>query len=200
MNAVLVTLAVVLSTSSGAVQPAEDTPRGISLMDSGERRSATLLEDVTLAASWKPSQSPPLQLTDALRFDRTEWPLALDQGGGMSSDLRQILALILGFVPGFGLGHLVAGDRDGFILFLVIDLALYIGGVVLGSVFRAGLFWGLGGVVWLVVHVIQALDAYAAAGGARIVERLRENAVEIATSERTTDVPITTTRVWSLTF
>ncbi|MGA9522169.1 MAG: hypothetical protein WBV82_11930 [Myxococcaceae bacterium] len=200
MNAVLVSFAFVLSVSSGATPGPDDAGRGISLLDSREKRSATLLEGVTLAASWKPSQTPPLQLTDAIRFNTAVWPLALDQGGGVSSELRQILALILGFIPGFGLGHLVAGDKDGFILFLVIDIALYAAGVVLGAVLRSGLFWGLGGIVWLVVHVIQALDAYASAGGPAIVQGLREKAVEVATSGRTSDSPVTTTRVWALTF
>ncbi len=199
MSSVLLTFAVVLSTSTAAMPATDDAAPGISLMQSGEQRSASLLEGVTLAASWKPSQTPPLRLTDALRFDRSDLPLALDQGGGLSGDLKQILALILGFIPGFGLGHLVAGDKDGFILFLVIDLALYIGWVVIGSVLH-GPFWGLPGIVWLVVHVIQAIDAYGSAGGARIVQTVREKAVEIATSSRTSDVPVTTTRVWALTF
>jgi hypothetical protein len=97
--------------------------------------------------------------------------------------VRQILALILGFVPGFGIGHLIAKDRDGFILFLIIDIALYALGVTVGWV--VGLhpfFWGIGGLVWLVVHIIQALDAYAEAGGGRIVERTRERAVGIAST------------------
>ncbi len=200
MSAVLLSFAVVLSASTGTLSEPVDSGRGISLLDSSEKRAASLLEGVSLAASWKPSQTPPLRLTDALRFARSEWPLALDQGGGLSSDLRQILALILGFIPGFGLGHLVAGDRDGFILFLVIDIALYAAGIVLGTFLKTGLFWGLGGVVWLVVHIIQAIDAYGSAGGARIVQRLRENAVEVATSGRTSDAPVTTTRAWSIAF
>jgi hypothetical protein len=57
-------------------------------------------------------------------------------------------------------------------------------------------------VVWLVVHVIQALDAYHQAGGEKIVEVLRDRAVEIASGGggRGSDGPVITTRVWSLSF
>ena len=39
-----------------------------------------------------------------------------DDVGGLA-----LLCGILGFFPGFGIGHLVAGNISGFILFLVVD-------------------------------------------------------------------------------
>jgi hypothetical protein len=201
MSSVLVCLAVVLSSSTAALpEPAKDA-RGVSLEATMEGRSASLLGGQELAATWKPSASTPLRLTDGFRLNRAELPMALDQGGGMSSDTRQILALILGFFPGFGLGHLVAGDKHGFVTFLVVDLVLYAGWAILGGILH-GVAWWVPGFVWLVVHIFQALDAYAQAGGERIVEILRERAVEIASGGggRGSDGPIITTRVWSLSF
>jgi hypothetical protein len=199
MGAVILSLAVVLSASTAAIAPQAEGP-GISLSASAAQRSASLLDGVSLAASWKMSAAAsPLRLTDNVRLEQQQWPQALDQGGGVSSDVRQILALILGFIPGFGIGHLVARDRDGFILFLVIDAALYVAWVVVGSVFR-GFFWGLGGAVWLVVHVIQALDAYAEAGGERFVQMVREQAVEVAGRSRANEGAVITTRAMSFSF
>jgi hypothetical protein len=42
-----------------------------------------------------------------------------DDVGGLA-----LLCGILGFFPGFGIGHLVAGNISGFILFLVVDLII----------------------------------------------------------------------------
>ncbi|HZA50221.1 MAG TPA: hypothetical protein VE549_05740, partial [Myxococcaceae bacterium] len=159
------------------------------------------LGGMELDATWRPSALEPLRVTDGLRFG-SETPRALDEGGGLSSDVRQILALLLGFIPGFGIGHLIAQDRDGFILFLIIDIALYALGVTVGWVAGGhAYFWGLGGLIWLVVHIIQALDAYAEAGGDRIVQRTRERAVGIASVGRDPlDAPTTNTRVFALHF
>ena len=165
-----------------------------------EARSASLLGDLELAASWKPSLSAPLRITDDIRLINAETPLPLDEGGGLSSDARQILALVLGFIPGFGLGHLVAKDRDGFILFLIVDVAIYVVGGVVGWAVRWSPFWGIGGLIWLAVHIIQALDAYAEAGGERIVGVLRERAVELAGTSNLREAPVVTTRVFAFDF
>ncbi len=55
--------------------------------------------------------------------DGSEEP-TLEGGGDGGDALLVVLAAILGFFPGFGLGHLVAGHIGGFILFLVVDLLL----------------------------------------------------------------------------
>src|SRR5205814_1341236 len=86
-------------------------------------RAASLLGGDELAGSFLPSPAGPLRLTDDIRFALADMP-ALDHGGGMDRDVRQILALLLGFFPGFGIGHLIAHNRSGFILFLLIDIAL----------------------------------------------------------------------------
>ncbi len=183
----------------GAAVAATEEPNGVSLSQSQDARRVSLLGGLELDATLKPSASPPLRLTDGLRYDR-EGPLRpLDMGGGLSSDVRQILSLIIGFIPGFGLGHLIAGDKDGFILFLVIDVALYVlWGVVGFGFFHPFRF--IGGAVWLVVHLIQALDAYAEAGGPRIVQAVREQAVGLADLGPGRDSAITTTRAFALTF
>ena len=173
----------------------------VALSSTSQHRSANLLGGLELDSSYKLSTSPALALSDDLRFSLMDAPAALDQGGGLSSDLRQILALILGFVPGFGIGHLIAHDRDGFVLFLIIDIALYVlWGTVGWIVWHP--FGYVGGLIWLVVHIIQALDAYAEAGGERIVQRMREQAVEFARTDLDVrpDVPAITTRVFALTF
>ena len=200
MQVVLLGVAVLSSAVSSAAKV--DEPAGIQLSTTLEKRSASLLGGLELDATWRPSALVPLRETDGLRFV-SETPRALDAGGGLGSDVRQILALLLGFIPGFGLGHLIAQDRDGFILFLIIDVALYALWGVLGF-YVHGWAWGLGGLVWLVVHIIQALDAYGEAGGGRIVERTRERAVGIASAGAERLDPLnaltTTTRVLGFQF
>ncbi len=190
MTALAMAVVVGLSTLSAVDSSAVEETRGISLgsVDTTHRK-ASFLGGLELDASWRPSAFEPLRLTDGIRLASAETPLALDRGGGLDSDLRQILALILGFVPGFGLGHLIARDKDGFILFLIIDIALYVLWGVFGGIYH-GWFWGIGGVVWLVVHIIQALDAYGEAGGPRIVEIMRERAVEVAIRAAPREVPV----------
>jgi hypothetical protein len=175
-----ITLLFALVASSTALAAAPEVSSEVSLESTASHRRATLLGSSALDASFRPSSTPPLRLTDGLRFEREGAIPALDSGGGLSSDVRQILALILGFIPGFGIGHLIARDRDGFILFLIIDVALYVLWGVGWRVLGFGPFGYIGGVVWLVVHIIQALDAYASAGGPRIVQAIRERAVELA--------------------
>src|SRR6185312_16564439 len=105
-------------------------------------------------------------------------------------------ALVLGLFLGFGTGHLVARDRDGFILFLVVDLAI----IVVSSVFKlavGGWIWGLGGVALLVSHVIQGVDALGKAGGPRIVEETRKKAVLVADVTGGRDAPLVTTRAFA---
>lgn len=193
--------ALLLASLSAApsVAPVQQDP-SVGFAQSMSERHARLVGGVELASSFRPSEAPPLRITDALRFAVEGAPLPLDTGGAVSSDVRQILALLLGLLVGFGLGHLVAGDKEGFILFLVVDIAI----IVLSSVFHAafgwGPFWGLGGVALLISHVIQAIDAYAEAGGARIVELTREKAIRIADTGSPREAPLTTTRFLSFTF
>lgn len=194
----LVPLLLASLLSAAPVAPASAADPTVSYARSMEGRHARLLDGLELAATFKPSQTPPLRLTDAERLGLLH-PLPLDTGGGVDAETRQVLALVLGLFIGFGTGHLVARDRDGFILFLIVDAAI----IVVSSVFRiafGGWFWGLGGLALLVSHVIQGIDALGKAGGPRIVEETRQRAVEVADVSRGRDAPPTTTRAFAFSF
>src|SRR5688572_2342 len=115
MKALLLGCVVVCVLGPSVALASTDTT-DLRLSDESAKRAASLLHGDVLETSLS-STNPALQLTDDLRFQMRDVP-PLDQGRALSSDTRQILALILGFIPGFGLGHLVARDRDGFVLFL----------------------------------------------------------------------------------
>jgi hypothetical protein len=155
-------------------------PSGVAL-EPGAARAANLLEGVTLDSSYRPSKTPPLRMTDELRFGLEVTP-SLDDGGGISGDGKQIIALILGFFPGFGIGHLIARDRDGFIIFLIVDIVLHALWFVGWGALWWGPYGGLGGLVWLLVHIYQGYDAYVEAGGARLVDYARERTMRIASA------------------
>jgi hypothetical protein len=177
--------------AAAPAEPASPADPTVSFAHSLEGRHARLLEGLELAATFKPSVTPPLRLTDATRFALMGTPLPLDTGGALDGETRQVLALVLGLFLGFGTGHLVARDRDGFILFLVVDLAI----IVVSSVFRiavGGWFWGLGGLALLVSHVIQGIDALGKAGGPRIVEETRKKAVLVSDVTGGRDAPLIT--------
>ena len=118
-----------------------------------------------------PQVAPALLAADAVGGDAFRGGGAL--GGGGDARVTTVLSLVLGFFPGFGLGHVLAGDEAGFTLWLVVDLALVAAIVVVGEVLLG--FGGLGVLrlvaylTWVGTHLIQALDAYAAAGGPRLL-------------------------------
>jgi hypothetical protein len=88
---------------------------------------------------------------------------AVGGGDGASSGALVFLAGLLGFIPGFGLGHLISGHIGGFVIFLVIDLVL--AGIFFG-VFPvlAFAFWYLPGIIVFVVErVVEAVLAAMAA-------------------------------------
>jgi hypothetical protein len=197
---------VSLSTSTLSPAPAQE-PNTIRLADTVEGRKATLLGGVELDATWKPSQSPPLRLIDGLRFASEGTPAPLDHGGGssgggISSGGRQVLALLLGLLVGFGTGHLVAKNREGFILFLIVDIVIIVASNVLELVVLrgGGLLWGIGGLALLISHIIQGLDAYALSGGERLIEVTREKAVRLARAGSGLEAPIITTRSFGFEF
>lgn len=192
--------ALLLAVSLAAT-PAPSSASGVSLEETASHRKVNLTGGALLETDFQPSFHSELRLTDDLRLLHGENAPALDNGGGVSSDIRQILALILGFIPGFGLGHLVAHDKSGFILFLVIDVVLWFVG---GAFWFAWHGWWLGpfgGVIWLVVHIIQALDAYGSAGGEKLIMQTREKAVRFANSDEGSPVqPAILTRVLKFDF
>ena len=179
--------------------PVSGADPSISFARTWEGRSARLLEGVELAATFKPSETPALRITDATRLGLMGAPLPLDTGGGVDSDSRQILALVLGLILGFGTGHIAAGDTNGFLLFLVVDVAI----IVVTTVVRfalVGWFWGIGGLALLASHIIQGIDAYGEAGGGKLVEAARQNSILVADTSRNRDVPPPTTRVFAFAF
>lgn len=166
---------------------------------SSSARSASLMQQTKLEGHWQPARTTALRLVDDIRMLRSDNAVPLDQGGGVSSDVRGILAALLGFFPGFGIGHLIAKDRNGFILFLIIDIVLVVLYYGVGwYVFTPFRF--IGGLVWLLVHIYQAIDAYGAATGDRIVNAVREQAVRIASVPGRRDEPAITTRLFKFDF
>lgn len=196
-------LASLLATSP-ASEPVFAADPTVSFAHAMEDRHARLLDGVHLAAHFPNTElSPTGFATDALSFGRLHEPLRQESGGrgggAVSGEVRQILALVLGLFIGFGTGHLLVRDTDGFLLFLVVDVAI----IVVSSVFRfvvGGWFWGLGGAALLVSHVIQGIDALGKAGGPRIVEATRQRAVQVADVSGGRDAPHITTRAFAFNF
>jgi hypothetical protein len=99
------------------------------------------------------------------------WPvdLARDRGGGGGgSRVEPALALVLGIIPGFGIGHLVAGSSR-WVTWLVVDIVIAF--VAWGPFWywpdRPGFFPFLNLLV-LVERIFEGLSAYEAAGGPRV--------------------------------
>lgn len=96
--------------------------------------------------------------------------LALDlepAGSGSGSGRAEpVLALVLGIIPGFGLGHFYAGANREATTWLIIDLALLGGSIVIWSVAGSpldALIW----IVWVVERGFEGYFAFQAAGGSR---------------------------------
>ena len=190
-----------LLLSALAATPADADP-SLAFSRTYESRQARLLEGLQLESDYVLPSSPVLQLTHADTLALAPAPLALDTGGGLRSDERAVVALLLGLIVGFGTGHLIAGDRDGFLLFLIVDVAIIVAGALLHAAVGHGIFWGLG---LLVSHIIQGITAYEAASGRRLVELTRSRAVQLAAVHG--EVPAAgrepatvTTRVYGLSF
>jgi hypothetical protein len=96
--------------------------------------------------------------------------LALDPdlaGSGAGAGRPEpVLALVLGIIPGFGLGHFYAGATGQAYTWLIIDLALLGGSIVIWSVAGSpldALIW----IAWVVERGFEGYFAFTAAGGAR---------------------------------
>lgn len=101
---------------------------------------------------------------DAAQALQVELP-ALDTGGGAGGD-DALLGFILGILPGFGLGHLVVGDDDGFLFFVIVDVAVIAAGILLSALVGwSSLSWAVMVVGWIGIHVMQGLDAFRSGGG-----------------------------------
>ncbi len=123
----------------------------------------------------------------------------LDLGGGagqVTRGERQVLALILGIIPGFGIGHVVAGSPT-WILWLVIDVALLVlvgWGFWWGPIWWGGGLGGLGAAIFVVERILEGYFAYRAAGG-RPIASLPPEAPGLATAPalRGTTAPLAVT-------
>jgi hypothetical protein len=116
-------------------------------------------------------------------------PVPQDDGGGagsaVRSDMLPILALVVSLLVGFGIGHLIVRDQNGFVLWLLVDVII----IAATSVLHGFGFWylgygGVGSLLLLVSHVIQALDVYAKGGGGKLVEMARERSILVSSAAR----------------
>lgn len=196
MNLRLLGLALLLLASPAlAASPAALRPT-----DAATASTLALASGVP-SASLASLQLPPLMLTGELPSLPSDLPL--DDGGGASvrSDIVPVLAILLSALVGFGTGHLIANDREGFILFLVVDIVIWAVSGVLWGVTGQGWLYGLGGVAVLISHLIQVLDVYPkVSGGARIVERARERSIVLASAAAPDPVGAVTTRTFGFAF
>jgi hypothetical protein len=94
---------------------------------------------------------------------------ARDGGHGGYTRVEPALCLVLGIIPGFGIGHLLAHSRQ-WVVWLVVDIVI------------AVLFWGpywywpdhpgffpVLNLLVLVERIFEGISAYQAAGGGRIL-------------------------------
>ncbi len=125
--------------------------------------SASLLEP-------EGARAPSARLLSALAIDRNLPLLAegAEEGtltSGLSRGERQALAFVLGIIPGFGLGHVIAGS-NAWPVWLIIDLVLF---VFVGFGFWFNPWWhgaeGFGVLIFLVERFFEGYFAYRAAGG-----------------------------------
>jgi hypothetical protein len=110
--------------------------------------------------------------------------LALDEGeggggGGGGVARRQriepAVALILGIIPGFGIGHLVAGSSQ-WTIWLIVDIIIFV--VWPGGFFFTGdRTYSFLGLLVLVERIIEGISAYQAAGGGPVFRSERAWAV-----------------------
>ncbi len=153
--------AAVLAAASLAAAPAlalDAAPR-LSLSGTPPGPSASLL------ARTAPSSAAGKHVVGALRVDD-----ALLGGGDGTRSVEPVVALILGIIPGFGLGHWYAGDPN-FITWTIVDVVFVVGAIVITVAVHLGaLVW----IAWLVEHGIQGYLAHEyASGRGKATQRLR---------------------------
>ncbi len=162
MRAMRTTIAAVLLSLSLAAPAAARADLALSLPSLGaERAPAGLLSEPT---AWARLGSPEPRLVPDLRLDP-----ALDLGGGdgMRRSDRAVLALVLGIIPGFGVGHVVA-EVDSWVIWLVVDVVVFaISGIFW---FGPGPDWP-GALIWVLERVLEGVDAYHRALGRHFLTR-----------------------------
>jgi len=113
-----------------------------------------------------PAPRPHLELP-ALALDGMTAPaFVLDEGGGAGRRGHRAdpaVSLILGIIPGFGIGHLIAGAQQ-WIYWLIADILIF-------AVWPGGFFYFNGsgypflGLLVLVERIVEGISAFQAAGG-----------------------------------
>ena len=132
--------AALAATPAGAV---EDAPRLSLAAPPGP--SATLLGPQASSAG--------PHLVGALRAD--------DGGGDGKEAPDPVVALILGIIPGFGLGHWYAGDPNA-ITWTIVDAIFLVGAIIITVAVDLGaLVW----IAWLAEHGVQGYLAHEYASG-----------------------------------
>ncbi len=144
------------------LQPAAVRTTSASLLEDNTRPlpqvvDAFLLDDIRLEMT-----------SEMTRFANDMFPedRASDAAGsGYGDDVGGLALLcgILGFFPGFGIGHLVAGNISGFVLFLVVDIVIAGVFFIVFPVFYFP-FWYVASLVAILVE--RVVEAFLAADSA----------------------------------
>ena len=114
---------------------------------------------LTLAGPSAGMERPQPGLVDHLTLDPS-----LAGSGGDGQRPEPVLALVLGIIPGFGLGHFYAGAKNQAVTWLIIDLALLGGSILIWSLAgdpAGALVW----IAWVVERGFEGYFAFKAAGG-----------------------------------
>lgn len=104
-------------------------------------------------------EQPRLALVDRLALD----PELMGSASGGERP-EPVLALVLGVIPGFGLGHFYAGKKGEATTWLIIDLAL-LGGSIVIWVLADNPVDALVWIAWIVERGFEGYFAFKAAGG-----------------------------------
>jgi hypothetical protein len=113
-------------------------------------------------------------------------------GAGGDAQARQTLALVLGFVVGFGVGHLIAGDQGNFALFLILDAIVVGVAVVLNAAFiHSGVLYGIAIITLIASHLFQGIDAYSAAAPKNVVKQQQDSAIFLVEGPKPNATPVT---------
>lgn len=103
--------------------------------------------------------------TPVLALEVVQPPVFFDDGAGAGGGRSDpAISLVLGIIPGFGLGHLVA-NSPRWTTWLVVDIALLAVWVIVASVDTPAALDAVVAVGSVVERIFEGIDAYRAAGG-----------------------------------
>ncbi len=163
---------VVLATLGSASPPSSATIPWIQLQPTAAKTiSASLLVETAPAtpAIFEEVLLGDLRIAMANEMTRFANEILPEEGAtdsaGSGDDVGGLALLcgILGFFPGFGIGHLVAGNINGFILFLIVDIVIAGVFFIVFPVFYFP-FWYVASLVAILVE--RVVEAFLAADSA----------------------------------